>query len=49
MQKRRDHALFIPLCLGGEVQHIDAAERVIRGVAHQLFDSAHRAGIGGLP
>ena len=49
MQKRRDHTLFIPLRLSGKIQHIDAAERVIRGVAHQLFDSAHRAGIGGLP
>jgi len=49
MQERRDCTFLVEADFGREVDHIDTAQNVIRGVLHQLFDRRGSVGIGRLP
>jgi hypothetical protein len=45
VKEGRDRALFIEPGRCGKIQHVDAAERAIGSVLHQLLNSGDRAGI----
>ena len=49
MQQAGNDALFLKIRTAGEIERVDAAERVIGRVPHQLLNRIHYISIGGLP
>ena len=49
MQERGQRALFVEAVLGGEIEHVDAAEVAIRRFTNRLLDGGNAIGIGRLP
>ena len=49
VQERGQRALFVEAVLGGEIEHVDAAEIAIGRFAHHLLDGGNAIGIGRLP
>ena len=49
MEKCGNGAFFVEAVLGGEIERIDAAQRMIGCVANRLFDRSDTAGLGRLP
>ena len=49
MQERGDGPLFVEAVLGGEIEHIDAAQLAIGRFANRPLDGGHAIGVGRLP
>ena len=49
VQERGQRALFVEAVLGGEIEHIDAAEVAIGRFTNRLLDGGNAIGIGRLP
>ena len=48
MQQAGDDALFVELCMAGQIERVDTAERVIRRVQDQLLERFHHIRVSGL-
>ena len=45
MEEGGDRTFFVETPLCGKFQHVDAAERAIRGILNQLLEGVHGVGI----
>lgn len=49
VQEGSNHAFFVETRLLGEIKHVDAAQRAIGALAHQLLDRRNCVAVGRLP